>query len=48
MKGLHLAPETGRVIARVVLGEDPGRDLAPYDPDRFRLGARTDPDGAGR
>jgi D-amino-acid dehydrogenase len=40
MKGLHLAPETGRVIARVVLGEDPGRDLTPYDPDRFRLGGR--------
>jgi D-amino-acid dehydrogenase len=40
MKGLHLAPETGRVIARVVLGEDPGRDLIPYDPDRFRLGGR--------
>ena len=42
MKGLHLAPETGRVIAEVVLGDEPTRDLAPYDPDRFGLGgART-------
>jgi D-amino-acid dehydrogenase len=37
MKGLHLAPETGRVIAHVLLDEDPGRDLAPFSPDRFRL-----------
>jgi D-amino-acid dehydrogenase len=40
MKGLHLAPETGRVIADVVLGGEPGRDLAPFSPDRFRLGRR--------
>ena len=37
MKGLHLAPETGRVISRVVLGEDPGRDLSAFSPDRFLL-----------
>jgi D-amino-acid dehydrogenase len=49
MKGLHLAPETGRVIAHVVLGEDPGRDLAACDPDRFRLGGgRTPQQGTDR
>jgi D-amino-acid dehydrogenase len=36
MKGLHLAPETGRVIAQVTVGEVPTRDLAPFSPDRFR------------
>jgi D-amino-acid dehydrogenase len=36
MKGLHLAPETGRVIAQVILGEPTTRDLAPFSPDRFR------------
>jgi D-amino-acid dehydrogenase len=36
MKGLHLAPETGRVVAQVVLGEEPSRDLHPFSPDRFR------------
>jgi D-amino-acid dehydrogenase len=35
MKGLHLAPETGRVVSQVVLGEEPTRDLAPFSPDRF-------------
>lgn len=35
MKGLHLAPETGRVVAQVVLGEEPSRDLSPFSPDRF-------------
>ena len=35
MKGLHLAPETGRVIAQVLLGEEPTRDLKPFSPDRF-------------
>jgi D-amino-acid dehydrogenase len=35
MKGLHLAPETGRVIAQAVLGEPTTRDLAPFSPDRF-------------
>jgi D-amino-acid dehydrogenase len=36
MKGLHLAPETGRVVAELVAGERPSRDLAPFSPDRFR------------
>lgn len=35
MKGLHLAPETGRVISQVLLGEEPTRDLDPFSPDRF-------------
>ena len=35
MKGLHLAPETGRVVSQVVVGEEPTRDLAPFSPDRF-------------
>jgi len=36
MKGLHLAPETGRVIAQVTLGAATTRDLTPFSPDRFR------------
>ncbi|MGH9244012.1 MAG: NAD(P)/FAD-dependent oxidoreductase [Acidimicrobiales bacterium] len=44
MKGLHLAPETGRVVAQLITGESPSRDLAPFSPDRFRstvpLGSR--------
>jgi D-amino-acid dehydrogenase len=35
MKGLHLAPETGRVIAQTLLGERPTRDLTPFSPERF-------------
>jgi D-amino-acid dehydrogenase len=35
MKGLHLAPETGRVIAQTLLGDRPTRDLTPYSPERF-------------
>lgn len=35
MKGLHLAPETGRVVSQVVVGEEPTRDLGPFSPDRF-------------
>lgn len=35
MKGLHLAPETGRLAAQVLLGEEPSRDLTPFSPDRF-------------
>jgi D-amino-acid dehydrogenase len=41
MKGLHLAPETGRVVTHALLGEDPGRDLTPFSPDRFSLRRRT-------
>lgn len=40
MKGLHLAPVTGRLVAQVVGGEAPMRDLAPFSPDRFRRGRR--------
>jgi D-amino-acid dehydrogenase len=40
MKGLHLAPGTGRLVAQVVAGEEPMHDLAPLSPDRFRLGRR--------
>lgn len=41
MKGLHLAPETGRVVSQVVLGDEPTRDLAPFSPDRFTLMGRA-------
>jgi glycine/D-amino acid oxidase-like deaminating enzyme len=33
--GIALGPVTGRVLARVICGEDPGIDLTPFDPDRF-------------
>ncbi len=32
--GLTLGPVTGRIIADLVAGRDPGLDLAPYAPDR--------------
>ncbi len=32
--GLTLGPVTGRIIADLVAGRDPGLDLAPYRPDR--------------
>lgn len=32
--GLTLGPLTGRIIADLVAGRDPGIDLTPYDPDR--------------
>jgi D-amino-acid dehydrogenase len=35
MKGLSLAPITGRLVAELVAGEKPGHDLAPLSPDRF-------------
>jgi D-amino-acid dehydrogenase len=35
MKGVSLAPVTGRLVAQLVSGEEPGHDLAPLDPDRF-------------
>jgi D-amino-acid dehydrogenase len=35
MKGLHLAPETGKVVAQALLDEQPTRDLSPFSPDRF-------------
>jgi D-amino-acid dehydrogenase len=36
MKGLSLAPVTGRLVAELVTGEQPSHDLAPFSPDRFR------------
>jgi D-amino-acid dehydrogenase len=36
MKGLHLAPATGRLVADLLSGEAPSLDLAPIHPDRFR------------
>jgi D-amino-acid dehydrogenase len=35
MKGVSLAPVTGRLVAQLVSGEEPGHDLAPLDPGRF-------------
>jgi len=36
--GLTLAGVTARIIAEQVAGRDPGIDLAPFAPDRFRFG----------
>lgn len=38
MKGLHLAPETGKLVAELVSGDPPSRDLSPFSPDRFQNG----------
>ena len=35
MLGLTLAPITGRVIAGLVIDDDPGIDLRPFAPDRY-------------
>ncbi len=35
MMGLSLAPVTGRIMANVLSGEDPGFDLSLVQPDRF-------------
>jgi D-amino-acid dehydrogenase len=35
MKGVALAPITGRLIAQIVAGEKPEIDLTPFDPARF-------------
>jgi D-amino-acid dehydrogenase len=35
MKGVSLAPVTGRLVAQLVTGEQPDHDLAPLDPGRF-------------
>jgi len=35
MKGVSLAPVTGRLVAQLVAGEQPDHDLAPLDPGRF-------------
>ena len=36
MKGISLAPVTGRLVAELVNGEPPSHDLTPFSPDRFR------------
>jgi D-amino-acid dehydrogenase len=33
--GLTQGPTTGKIIARLVFGEDPGIDLAPFSIGRF-------------
>jgi D-amino-acid dehydrogenase len=35
MKGVSLAPITGRLVAQLVAGEEPEVDLTPFDPARF-------------
>jgi D-amino-acid dehydrogenase len=35
MKGVALAPITGRAVAQLVAGEQPDVDLTPFDPERF-------------
>ena len=35
MKGVSLAPITGRLVAQLLAGEQPDHDLAPLDPNRF-------------
>lgn len=35
MKGISLAPVTGRLVAQLVAGETPDHDLAPFDPNRW-------------
>jgi D-amino-acid dehydrogenase len=35
MKGVSLAPITGRLVAQLVAGEQPDHDLAQFDPARF-------------
>jgi glycine oxidase len=45
--GILLAPITARAVARLVRGEDPGIDLAPFSPLRF-AGARPASGGARR
>jgi D-amino-acid dehydrogenase len=36
MKGVSLAPVTGRLVAELVAGETPSLDTRPFRPDRFR------------
>lgn len=38
--GILLAPLTGRVVGELVLGGDPGEDLAPFGVGRFPAGGR--------
>jgi D-amino-acid dehydrogenase len=42
MKGLHLAPATGSLVADLVAGQPLAHDLEPFSPDRFGgLGSRA-------
>jgi D-amino-acid dehydrogenase len=47
MKGLHLAPATGALVADLVTRQAPGHDLGPFSPDRFGLGGRGRAGGGG-
>jgi len=40
MKGIALAPVTGRLVAQQLGGEQPRIDLAPFHPDRFHTAFR--------
>jgi len=35
MLGLTFAPVTGKLIAQMMMGEEPAIDMAPFNPDRF-------------
>ena len=37
--GFMVAPEVGRGVAAILLGEDPGREIAELGPDRFERGS---------
>ncbi|MDQ3512807.1 MAG: FAD-binding oxidoreductase, partial [Chloroflexota bacterium] len=39
--GFSWAAITGQIVAALVSGDDPGFDLAPFDPGRFASGAAT-------
>jgi glycine oxidase len=43
--GILLAPVTALVVTRLLRGEDPGFDLAPFDPRRFMAAAGGREDG---
>ncbi len=36
MKGVSLAPVTGRLVAELLVGQTPSHDVGPFRPDRFR------------
>jgi D-amino-acid dehydrogenase len=50
MKGLHLAPATGSLVADLVTGQTPMHDVTPFSPDRFgelgRASRWRGPDGS--
>jgi glycine/D-amino acid oxidase-like deaminating enzyme len=41
MQGVMLAPPTGHLLARVVLGEADAEELRPFSPDRFMRSEET-------